>query len=297
LASKADVEALTLITQHKAFSLSSSCTRLDHSDYAFLRRFLDSTKANLFFAKAVLVVEGDGENILLPAIAKALNRPFSKYGVSVVNVGHRGLFRYARIFQRKDDRVIPIPVACVADRDVPSAEAKGYVPPAKPPKGGGDPPAKFADEFSPEQLTAKENTLRERDSDPVKTFVSPSWTLEHDLALSGLGGPLYRAIKLACKSKTKTKPITDDEAKTIREAADAEIAEWKKAGAVEATIAASVYESLFDKSASKAETAQFLAAELEREKPNPLELAAQLPEYLVKAIEHVTEPLPDKQAV
>jgi putative ATP-dependent endonuclease of OLD family len=297
LASKADVEALTLITQHKAFSLSSSCTTLDHSDYAFLRRFLDSTKANLFFAKAVLVVEGDGENILLPAIAQALSRPFSKYGVSVVNVGHRGLFRYARIFQRKDDRVIPIPVACVADRDVPPAEAKCYVPGAKPPKGGGDPPAKFEDEFSPEQLKAKEDALRERDSDPVRTFVSPSWTLEHDLALRGLEGPLYRAIKLACKSKTKTKPITNEEGETIRNAADAEIAEWKKAGANEATIAASVYESLFDKSASKAETAQFLAAELEREKPSPLELAAKLPEYLVKAIEYVTEPLSKDEAV
>src|SRR3546814_4429225 len=60
------------------------------SDYAFLRRFLDVTKANLFFARAVLIVEGEAENILLPAIAELLGRPLSKYGVSIVNVGHRG---------------------------------------------------------------------------------------------------------------------------------------------------------------------------------------------------------------
>lgn len=297
LASKADVEALTLITQHEAFSLASPCTQLDHSDYAFLRRFLDATKANLFFAKAVVVVEGDGENILLPAIAKALDRPFSKYGVSVVSVGHRGLFRYSRIFQRNDERVIPIPIACVADRDVPPAAAKTYVPPANPPKDGGALPPKFADEFDAAQLASKKSSLCVRDGGPVRTFVSPSWTLEHDLALNGLKGPLHRAVKLACKSKTRTKPISDETAQKIRDEADQEIADWQGRGVGDDVIAALVYEPLFDKGASKAEAAQFLADELEREKIDPLELARRLPSYLLEAIEYVTEPLAKPEAV
>jgi putative ATP-dependent endonuclease of OLD family len=41
-------------------------------DYDFLYRFLDATKANLFFARGVLLVEGDAENLLIPTIAKGL---------------------------------------------------------------------------------------------------------------------------------------------------------------------------------------------------------------------------------
>ncbi|MET3927520.1 AAA family ATPase [Devosia sp. 2618] len=296
LASKIDVGALTLIAGHKAFSLSSDCTQLDASDYSFLRRFLDSTKANLFFAKAVMVVEGDGENILLPAIAQALGRSFSKYGVSIVNVGHRGLFRYSRIFQRKDDKRIPIPVACVADRDIPPAEANTYVPASKPPKSGGSPPPKFDQEFSADQLKAQEDTLRARDGGAVKTFVSPGWTLEHDLALCGLEGELWRSVVLAAKSKSRGGPLPQDRAIAACKLADKKLASWKQEGKTAAEIAALVYKPLYEKYASKAETAQFLADELERKKIDPAVLAKSLPKYLVEAIEYVTEPLPQEVA-
>jgi putative ATP-dependent endonuclease of OLD family len=69
-------------------------------------------------------------------LAKALKRSFSKYGVSVVSVGHRGLFRYSRIFQRTDERRIPIRVACVAARDVPPAAARDDGPPPAKSKDG-----------------------------------------------------------------------------------------------------------------------------------------------------------------
>lgn len=291
LASKADVEALTLITQHQAFSLAGTCTQLDASDYAFLRRFLDATKANLFFAKAVVVVEGDGENIILPALAKALGRSFSKYGVSVVSVGHRGLFRYSRIFQRNDDRKIPIRVACVADRDVPPAEVREYVPAPPPPKKGTEAARKFADEFSAEELTAFSDKLRERDAEPVQTFVSPSWTLEHDMALnSGLRPLLYRAVRLARRAKSSG-PLSTTVVATVRDLADKELAAWMSAGLSKEHIAAKIYQALFDKKASKAETAQYFADELERASLSPTELVARLPAYLVKAIEYVTAPI------
>lgn len=288
LASKADVETLTLITQHQAFSLAATCTELDATDYAFLRRFLDATKANLFFAKAVVVVEGDGENIILPALAKALGRPFAKFGVSVVSVGHRGLFRYSRIFQRRDARHIPVPVACVADRDVPPAAARDYVPPPTPPKEGRLPTKKFADEFSPDELTAVESKLRERDGDPVRTFVSPSWTLEHDMALGGLRPLINRAVRLARRAKNSGAPLTKEVVTEVRDKADKELAAWIAEGFSNAQIAAKIYESLFDKLASKAETAQYLADELERANLSPSELVARMPAYLVNAIEYVT---------
>lgn len=298
LASKADVETLTLITQHQAFSLAATCTRLDASDYAFLRRFLDATKANLFFAKAVVVVEGDGENIIIPALAKALRRSFSKYGVSVVSVGHRGLFRYSRIFQRKDEREIPIRVACVADRDVPPSEARDYVPlPAKP-KDGEPAAKKFADEFTAEELAGFSDKLRERDGGPVQTFVSPSWTLEHDMALDPAFRPLvHRAIRLARRAKNSGAPLTKETVAQVRTKADEELAAWTTASLSPAQIAAKIYEPLFGKYASKAETAQYLADELEHEKLTPAVLAARLPAYLVRAIEYVTAPIDVEEAI
>lgn len=101
LAAGAALESMTMIVGHRAFPLDKAHTRLEPDDYEFLRRFLDATKANLFFARALLVVEGDGENLLLPAIAEKLGVPLSRHGVSIVNVGHRGLFRYSRILQRR----------------------------------------------------------------------------------------------------------------------------------------------------------------------------------------------------
>src|SRR4029077_3218812 len=107
---------------------AKTATKLDSSDYDFLARFLDATKANLFFAKGVLIVEGDAENLLLPAIARRIGRPLGAYGVSIVKVGHTGLFRYSRIFQREDESILPIPVACIADRDVPPDAAAALNP-------------------------------------------------------------------------------------------------------------------------------------------------------------------------
>ena len=72
-------------------------TKLRKGDYLFLQRFLDSTKANLFFAKGIIMVEGDAENILVPVIAEVLGYPLEKHGVSIVNVGSTAFLRYSNI--------------------------------------------------------------------------------------------------------------------------------------------------------------------------------------------------------
>ena len=92
------------------------------ADYKFLERFLDATKANLFFAKSLIMVEGDAENILLPAIADLLGYSLHKYGVSVVNVGSTAYRRYVNIFKRSDDKSFDMPIAVVSDLDVRALE-------------------------------------------------------------------------------------------------------------------------------------------------------------------------------
>ena len=90
LASKIPLANIVLLDQARAFTLACGHTRLRRGDYRFLERFLDVTKANLFFAHGVLIVEGDAEAIILPVIAQLLGRDLTSHGVSIVNVGGTG---------------------------------------------------------------------------------------------------------------------------------------------------------------------------------------------------------------
>ena len=59
------------------------------------------TKANLFLARGVLIVEGGAENLSISTIARLIGRDLTENGVSIVNVGRTRLGRYARDIQRK----------------------------------------------------------------------------------------------------------------------------------------------------------------------------------------------------
>ncbi len=287
LASKADLETVTLMHNGQAFSLASECTKLDPSDYRFLQRFLDVTKANLFFAKSVAIVEGDAENILLPVLADLLGRSFSKYGVSVVSVGSRGLFRYSRILQRKDGIPMPIRVACLADRDIPPQHAAGYVSKRKNRKGEEQPT--YDSDFSATQLQELDARLKSRDEGSVQTFVSPVWTFEHDLATSEvLAEYLHVAIQLAKKLKGRVSGLSWRDVYTTVRASRKEISDWRNDGLDADAIAANIYEDLCLKRASKAETAPVLAELLLRRPLTEEDLREELPTYIVDSIDYLT---------
>ena len=118
LASVVKVENLILCNNNNVFPMNREYTKLDAGDYEFLNRFLDATKSNLLFAKGVILVEGDAENILIPTIADIIEKPLEKFGVSVVNVGSTAFLRYSNIFKRIDGSTIGIPVSIVTDLDV-----------------------------------------------------------------------------------------------------------------------------------------------------------------------------------
>jgi len=275
LASKVDLETLTVMCAGKAFPLTFNQTKLEKSDYLFLRRFLDVTKANMFFAKGVVIVEGDAENILLPTLAKLLDRSFTDYGISIVKVGSRGLFRYSRIYQRQDDTGIPIRVACIADRDVVPDSAKKYLDTGK---------RKLESQYNEEQMKEYITKLMSNDGYIVKTFVSPKWTFEYDIALGGLGSQMYTAVKLASKGIS----LLEEDEKSIIEDAQKEYESWIKNDHTKEDIAAKVYLSLHERKASKAEAAQFLAKYLESNPVSAEELRKLLPDYIVQAIDYVT---------
>ncbi len=113
-----------IIFKDKAVFPVRDYSNLDSNDKRFLSRFLEYTKANLFFCKGVIIVEGDSENLLIPAIAEIiLERPLHSFGVSIINVGSKALMRYAKVFEPKEgQRPMNVKVALLYDGDVPTFE-------------------------------------------------------------------------------------------------------------------------------------------------------------------------------
>lgn len=113
-----------IICKDKAVFPIKEYSNLGSDDKQFLGRFLEYTKANLFFCKGVIIVEGDSENLLVPAIAEiVLGKPLHSYGVSIVNVGSKALMRYAKIFEPKEGKPeIGMKVSLLYDGDIPTFE-------------------------------------------------------------------------------------------------------------------------------------------------------------------------------
>jgi putative ATP-dependent endonuclease of OLD family len=269
LAAGADLDSMIMVMSHKVFPLGKGHTKLGDDDYAFLRRFLDATKANLFFARGLIIVEGDAEAILLPALARKIGKPLGRHGVSIVKVGHRGLFRYSRIFQRSNDEtVMPIPVALIPDRDIPPDCARELV-------GTRKTESKWDQEEKEEYL----RSLIKDEGGCVKAFPSEQWTLEYDLARQpGCTVLVHQAVKLAKGSRNNTR-------QQILDAAAAEIASWQSDTE---DVAVSVFEPIARGTVSKAEVAQHLAELIDQLPDDAATFRGKLPPYLVRAIDYAT---------
>ena len=99
-----------LCKNSKAYSLYPGKTQLQKKDYWHLQHFLDVTKSNMFFAKGVMMVEGWAEAILIPAIARAMEKDLTLSEVSIVNIGSTAYLHFANIYM-PTDRVMDMPVA------------------------------------------------------------------------------------------------------------------------------------------------------------------------------------------
>ncbi|HMO78143.1 MAG TPA: AAA family ATPase [Candidatus Paceibacterota bacterium] len=190
LASKIKIENLILCYKNKTFPLKSSETKLDIKQYKFLEKFLDVTKADLFFAKGLILVEGWSEEILIPSIAKKIGIDLTKKGVSVINIGNIGFQNYINIFLRQNEPYLDLPIAIVTDSDV--------RPYRKEETTEG---LEFIDRYVPvddatfrSETAAKVFTLSENDEQSVRHFVSENWTLEYSLANSVSFSELFKIV-------------------------------------------------------------------------------------------------------
>ena len=264
---------MVMVMGQKVYPVGKGHTKLEDDDYAFLRRFLDATKANLFFARGLIVVEGDAENILLPALARKIGSSLGKHGISIVKVGHRGLFRYSRILQRSDDTLIPVPVALIPDRDIPPDAAKKLVGKRK-----------TESEWNDERKRAYLANLVKDEGGCVKAFPSEQWTLEYDLARRPQCATLvHQAVKLAKGERGKTR-------QEIMDAAAAKVAAWQADPTkTPDDIAVLIFAPMAGKhGVSKVEVAQHLAQLIDELPDDAATFGAKLPPYLVSAIDHAT---------
>ncbi len=273
LAAGIDLDAMVMILEHQAFPLAKGMTKLQADDYAFLRRFINATKANLFFARGLIIVEGDAENILIPALAAKIGRSFAKHGVSIVNVGHRGLFRYGRIFQRIDGSILPVPVALLPDRDIPPDAAGELIGKRR----------RTQSNLDDDAFEKRMRALSKHSGAAVRTFPSEQWTLEFDLARQpALASLVHQAIQVGKGRAKRTRTEIIEEAK-------AEVDAWQADDTKTADeIAVLIFAPLYKKKVSKAVVAEQLSALIDDVPDDAAAFREKLPLYLRSAIDYVT---------
>lgn len=282
LASTIKLKNLIIIKNGEAFPMGRKYTKLLKGDYLFLERFLNSTKSNLFFAQGVILVEGDAENLLIPTIANIIDLQLSKYGVSIVNVGSTAFLRYSKIFQRKHENRMKIPVACITDCDI---KPDNFLEEKKL-DFGKDEEYKFAVK---EKIKEKQERY---DGQGVKTYVSPDWTLEYVLALSGLIVEFYKAVLYAKKIQNSDKYVlTDEKEKECDNEVEKKLKKWETENWSSERIAYEVYNNiLLDKNISKAITAQCFAKllnDLDKEEIKRRIFSDKKLKYIIDALKYV----------
>jgi putative ATP-dependent endonuclease of OLD family len=258
-------------------------TKLDENkdDYGFLQRFLDVTKANMFFAKGVILVEGYAEALLIPVIAEKIGRSLTAHGVSVVNVGSSAFLRFGRIFLRNDEKRMATKTAIITDYDFrPKAFSRARNPEKRK-------RAFVEDAFSPTDIESKllSRTISEQN---VRTFFSPKWTLEYCIALSKYHRKaFYKAVLEGWAEKkrahgTKSTKSIDSKIEKIEEA----FQNWTEDPDV---IAYSIYNDIIlNRQLSKAAIAQYFAIELQVGEYEIKEDDENL-KYIIDAIKFVTD--------
>lgn len=194
-AASARVERLTIMARDEKQRPVARLPRdfgLEPKQLSYLRRFLDVTKASLFFARAVILVEGVAEQLLVPVIAERLGRPLATNGVAVINVSGVAFPPFTDLFGKER---LPYRLAVVSDGDAqPTAEELD----------GED-----------EALSPRAQALAARAGDNVRVRLATR-TLEWDLALAGNSDVMLTAL-------TQVKPKAGPKLTAAIAAAGAEV--------------------------------------------------------------------------
>jgi putative ATP-dependent endonuclease of OLD family len=118
IASVAPLRSIVLLRHDAAtgatVGVSTAQTPLDDGDVADLQRYVDVTRGEMFFARGVVLVEGDAERFLIPAFAEALGISLDALGISVCSVAGTNFRPYVKLLGTAG---LNIPHVVLTDRD------------------------------------------------------------------------------------------------------------------------------------------------------------------------------------
>lgn len=133
-----------------------------------LERYLDVTRAEFFFARRVIFVEGAAELMLVSVLAEKHGYNLRKHGVSLISVEGLNFDSFLPLF---GERALKIPVAVITDSD-----------PAEGLDGNGEPKTAYPALGDAVKVSANTAKMKESEDAFVKIFHGQK-TLEYDLAL------------------------------------------------------------------------------------------------------------------
>lgn len=103
---KAPITSLRCIKKNKGKVMSFSPSKvLTPNNQIFLRKFLDTTKSQLFFSNGTILVEGVSEALLIPLLAKKMGFDLGKIGVEVVNINGVAFEHFANLYKSDDEKL------------------------------------------------------------------------------------------------------------------------------------------------------------------------------------------------
>lgn len=122
IASVAPVDSLAVLrSDGKESTICSvaSSSAFAATEIADLARYLDVTRAEILFGRAIALVEGDAERFLIPAAAQLLPTParLDEYGISVCSVAGTDFVPYAKLLLS-----LNIPTVVITDGDEDDAQ-------------------------------------------------------------------------------------------------------------------------------------------------------------------------------
>ncbi|MDX1089663.1 AAA family ATPase [Sinorhizobium medicae] len=114
IASVAPVTSIVLLREDGGETVGCSTASLDLStdEAKDLQRYLDFTRAEMLFARGVILVEGDAERFLVPRFAEELAADLDGLGITVCSVAGTNFTPYAKFLE-----ALKIPFSIITDFD------------------------------------------------------------------------------------------------------------------------------------------------------------------------------------
>jgi putative ATP-dependent endonuclease of OLD family len=134
-----------------------------------LERYLDVTRAELFFARRVIFVEGAAELMMVDALAKRMGCNLRQHGVSLISVEGLNFDSFLPLF---GDNALKIPVAVLTDADPVAPKADPAIAAAEPATAAAAPVAAPI-----AACTVAEDTDEEEDEDAEQVYPAPGDTI------------------------------------------------------------------------------------------------------------------------